>query len=262
MEGLYTHIAQHGWTKDGSAMEPAMAMGKAVWDRESEGREFYSDYRTFENCTKMFFEYLNYYSGDHQFLEVIAPEEVFNVVIPMSPIDKKHYPNIADQEVHFTGKIDLKIRLSGLRWMLEFKTTGQELSVQAARLQRSPQILGYTYAHRIMHEEPVEGMLVSLCHASSRKSRTTGDYGQLKTDFQRPPQIFSSNDLEAWHQEFLDVADRIAICEARQHYPKCHDSCYQFGQCSYTAICQQNRELSNSHLDGYIIKFWDVEAEE
>lgn len=259
LEGYYIHIKENGWTRDGAAIGAAFALGKEKWEKETGDRIFYDDYRTYENCCQLFLAYMNHYDYDVGMLQVVSPEQTFRCPMPLDEEDKKLFPNLAElKDVYFTGQIDLQIKLNGSKWMLEHKTTGQPLSVQTQRLNRSAQIKGYTWASREVLSFSPEGTLISFAHLSGRRKKD-GDYGKLKMDFARTPQVFSEEDLIQWRKSFLTVADDVAKEYKRGLWPCNDDACYNFGACPYIGLCEQNRSLDETRTDNFLVKIWDVE---
>lgn len=261
LEHFYLHIKNHGWTKDGRALSAAIEAGKKTWDRETEKKSFWDDYRTLENCCNSFLQYLNHYSMDENMLQVLAPEETFSVPVPLTDAEKLLYPQIAEYTLLFNGQRDLRIKLQGHKWLVEHKTTGQDLSVQAQRLRRSAQCLGYVWADQQQNEDPVEGILVSFHHLSARKSKTTGTYGAPNVQFARSPQLFTQQDLVEWRASFISAVADLATCIENNNWPMNHDSCYTFGACSYVQLCEQMRPVEELNTQEFIIEHWDVEKE-
>lgn len=261
LEGYYTHIKNHGWQRDGDALHAAMQWGQKEWEKESEGRIFYDDYRTLENCMQMFLAYVNHYQFDMGMIEVIEPEQVFRAEMKLSEADKRLFPRLAEMAmIFFTGQIDMQLKMSGTKWIMEHKSTGQALTYQTQRLNRSAQIKGYSWAsHEVLDFRP-EGVLVSHAQCTSRKKKD-GDYGKLTLDFARTPQVFSEDDLEEWRIAFLAASETIALEYDRQLWPCNYDNCYQFGACAYIRLCEQNRSLDETITEGFIVKHWDVEAQ-
>lgn len=259
LEGYYIHIKEHGWSRDGKAISFALEHGKKKWDAESEDRVFYDDYRTYENACQLFLAYMNHYAIDYNMLEIASPEQTFRCPMPLADDEKSRFPHLAElDEFFFTGQIDLQARLNGSKWLVEHKTTGQPLSVQTQRLNRSAQIKGYTYASREICEFSPEGTLISFAHLSGRR-KVNGEYGKLKMDFARTPQVFSEDDIVQWRESFLHVADMVAREYVRNLWPCNDDACYNFGACPYIGLCEQNKPLADTHVDNFLVRIWDVE---
>lgn len=261
MEGFYSHVRENGWTRDGKALQRAVDFAKAEWDAcTKEHTQWYDDYRTLENCLNLFLLYMNHYAADHGMLEVIDTERVFRLPMLLSLDEISVFPHLEKTNVFFTGQIDLRVKLNGMIWIMEHKTTGQTIDLQAGRLNRSAQIKGYTYASIVDSEHKAEGCLMSFAQIVARKTKS-GDYGSLTTNFMRHPQIFSNEDLSQWRNSFLAVCNDIAFEHERNLWPCNDDSCYQFGACPYIGLCEQNRrDLNDTITDNYMEKFWDVEA--
>ena len=257
IEGYYSYIKEHGWAHDGEAIKRAAAYGKAVWDYETSayGQHFdETDYRTFANCAISFLEYCTEFHYDKGMLKVIETEQMFECPIPLSKSEKKVFPNLANKDIIFNGRLDVQVTLSEMPWIIEAKSTGQYISTQLNRLHRSTQILGYSYAGKYGLDFPVEGCMVSI-HQISSKRKKDGEWGKITRAFQRIPHIFTDADLLAWRFSFIATCSDLIEYEKRDAYPMEFDSCYQFGRCQFCNICERNESLSKIRDDieeGYI----------
>jgi hypothetical protein len=260
-EAFYKHIMENGWTRDGAALQAAAAAMKEAWAAESEGKQFYHDYRTLENGLSALVQYVGHYSFDEGFIEVLQVEEEFRLEMSPTEEEKKIFPFL--KPFHFTGKRDLKVRLDGRIWIYEHKTTGNAIDDQVRKLHRSAQVMGYFFSEEVLSSagDKPEGVLVSVHHLSSRKSKITGLYGAVKVEFRRVPQIFNRNDIAQWRLSFFDAAQEIQLATETNNFPMNHDSCFNYGTCPYLDICetiQDINELNDFNLpEKYKIK--DVE---
>ena len=252
MDAFYNYIKEHSWIHDGGAFEAAVKAAKASWEEESDKQTFYDDYRTLENYIQSLIAYIAHFYYDEGMLKIVETERPFKLKMELLPEEEKLFPLIAKEELNFTGKIDAEILLDGRLWQLEHKTTGQALSVQKRRIHRSPQLIGYAYAGlRLNPEEPPDGSLVAFHHLSSRKSKVTGEYGKLKIEFERIPQIYTDGDFASWRLSFLDTAESILRNIENNLWPVRLDNCYQYGSCSYSPLCEQNVRLGEEILEGF-----------
>ena len=260
-EGFAHFVKAVKETGDELNLEQALAAGikhgKKKWDKECELKTFAPDYRTFEACCQLFANYHIYYANDLAFIEIVETEQKFECMIePENEVERAIMPS--GYELVFTGRIDLQVKMDGMKWIFDHKSTSQALSIQGSRLNRSAQLKGYSYAgERILDFKP-EGCLVALAHISSYKSKKTGEYGDVKTDFLRVPQIFSKEDLAQWKLSFIDTYREIVFSLEHDWWPMNDDSCYQYGQCQFARICEQNRPLDETNFTGYHIEHWDV----
>jgi len=259
MAAYFGHVAEHGWTKDGGALHAAVEAGQKSWVEESEKQEFWEDYRTLENLMLMLVTYLDHFGTDEGILKIIQPETPFKILVEPTDEDLARWPGM--KPVLFTGRLDLEVELSLRPWLVEFKSTGQALALQKKRLHRSPQIIGYNYAARDKLDIIPDGSLVTICHISAYKSKKTGLYGNPKIDFARVPQVHTPEDLETWRRGFMYVANQIHECMRANDWPCHQDSCYVFGRCAYSDICEQNKPIEEVNLHGYFYdEIWDVTA--
>jgi len=259
MEGYYGAIKKYGWTHDGKAVEEGIKLGKKKWE-DTEGQEYYEDYRTLENCLQSFLVYISHFAHDEGMLKVRNVERKFKIRLKLTDREKKLFPLLADEEdgIIFTGRLDTDVTLDGRNWQLEHKSTGQSLSVQKLRLQRNPQNIGYDYANKIISGEPLEGCLIILHHLSAYKSKKTGLWGSPKIDFDRVPQIYTEEDHMAWRQSFLYTAERICWSKKHNIWPEEFDNCHQFGRCPFTELCDQKVPLGEETLENFFVSEpWD-----
>lgn len=260
LDAFYNYISKNGWLHNGEALEAAIKAFKDSWEEESEGRTFYDDYRTLENCIQSFISYIAHFSYDEGILKVVKTERPFKLKMELSSEETEYFPLLTQEGLAFTGKVDAEILLTGRLWQLEHKTTGQALSIQKKRIHKSPQLIGYTYAGlRLNPVNPPDGSLVSFHHLSSRKSKVTGEYGKLKIEFERTPQIYTDGDLASWRLSFLNTAEMILRSKKRNFWPLQLDNCRQFGSCSYSLLCEQNAPLGEEITEGfYEAEPWEV----
>lgn len=244
LEAYYTTIMNEGWGAKSSAITKGALAGKACWDKESKDRQFYDDYRNLENCLSAFMGYITYYKEDESFLEVVDVEQTFKLPIT--------------DDIFFTGKIDAKVKLNGSKWLLEHKTTSMPIDRQLRTLQRDAQIIGYTYAGMQSHD--IEGTLISMTHVSSTKSKVTGAYGKVKIEYRRSPQIFTAGDIDSWLESLIWTAEQIVFSTKNNYWPCQLDSCYHFGSCTFTQLCEQNcKNLENILTHNFItVPPWNV----
>lgn len=262
MEGFYGGIKQFGWDAREKAIVLAIEKGKQVWDAETNGYIFYDDYRSFENVSDMFISYIQHYQADENFLEVMDVEQVFELPIELVTAEEVklfgHLPTII-----FTGRIDLTLTLSGSMWAKEHKTTGFTLDVMANQLNKSMQVIGYSYAAKHILPYKIDGFLVSFAYWISRKTKD-GSYGKLTTDFRRVPQVYNDGDLEAWKRAFLYECDQIYRCFENDYFPMQYDACYDYGKsCSFKPLCDTHIPVKDLDWEsaGYVYAPWDVRSE-
>ena len=260
-EEYYRHVMENGWTRDGAALNAAATAMKQSWADESAGKQFFVDYRTLENCLSSLVQYLGHYACDEGFLEILQVESEFRLLMQPTGKEKALFPFL--QPFHFTGKRDLKVRMDGRVWVYEHKTTGNSIDDQVRKLHRSAQVMGYFFSEDVLStdDDRPEGVLVSVHHLSSRKSKITGQYGAVKTEFRRVPQIFNQNDIKQWRLSFFDAAQEIQIATENQCFPMNHDSCFNYGSCPYLDICESLHSIEELDLS-FLPEKYQVKAVE
>jgi hypothetical protein len=264
LEGYYKTIKEKGWAAKDEAVRNGALRGKQVWERESKDQIYIDDYRSYENCMEAFLQYLVFFQMDQSLVEIIDTEKLFEQELYIEEQDEwyQNYDYSFLPPIIFTGKIDRTISLSGMHWTLDEKSTGQAMDVQVQRMNRLAQLIGYSWAgRRVYPDHEIAGSLVCIHRIYSGKLKD-GGYGKLSIDFRRVPQIYSAGDYVQWKHSFYHVAAGIYGCLEREEWPMNHDACYQYGNCTYTRLCDQNKiDLTEVNTDGFTFKPWDVRNE-
>jgi hypothetical protein len=146
-------------------------------------------------------------------------------------------------------------------WLLDFKTTGWYLDKVIQQANRSPQLIGYSYAGKKVLDFEPQGCLCSFAYTGSSKSKKTGNWGKIRNDFRRIPQLYTQGDIDAWKLSFIDTAREIEYAKEENLYPESFDNCFQYGACTYLKLCQQHVEYEKLNFDGFHLDRWDVLAE-
>ena len=252
MEAYYEYIRLHGWARNGKAVEAALINAKRSFEEETLKYEsFWEDFRTLENLLFSLIKYFDFFKGDEGFLEVIEPEKAFKIEITDSKTGEHFF---------FKGKIDLKVKLNGRVWGNEFKTSAYPIVTQTKNIQWSNQILGYTYALMEMAQgEQPDGYLTTLHQISASKLKS-GEYGKLKVEFSRSPQIFSFQDIIEWRKSLIFTVKALKLAQEENYYPLQRDNCNQFGQCTYWRLCEQNVPQGEENTEYFQVKekAWNV----
>ena len=255
MEHFYLHIKEFGWLKDGGAMKAGIEGMRQEWEAITAAEMFYDDYRTLENCMQSFLYYMNEFSADEGHMKVVQAEKAFRIrMAPETEEEERNFKGLIPFD--FTGKVDLEVELNGRLWVNEHKTTGQPIDLQATRLNRSAQVMGYTYAtikKALDDSRKPDGALITIHHLSARKSTAKGNegnYGTPKIEFRRVPQIFNDNDLLQWRNSFLATALDIQREDERGLWPMNHDSCFNYNTpCQFLGLCQNNESVKDIRID-------------
>lgn len=267
LEGYYKVIKEKGWDAKDEAVTQGAILAKKVWDTQNKDQDFFTDYRTFEACMESFLQFLVHFQMDQSLLKVIDTEQVFELELFIDP-DKDWWYSKYEYgllpPIIFTGRIDKVVNLSGMNWAVEYKTTGQPMDTQVSRLNKLAQLKGYTWAADNLpkYDFQIAGALVTVHRLYSGKLKD-GGYGKLSIDFRRVPQIFTPADIVNWKHSFYYTAAQIHDCLIKDEWPQQDDQCYQYGQCTYARLCDQNKiDLTEVNTDGFIYKPWDVMEEQ
>lgn len=260
-EGYHNYVKVNGWPQSAleqiEAITAGIELGKAKWDKESTTKVYNDDYKNFNTAVSAFNEYLEFFKDDHNYMKILSTETKFECPIEAeNELESNLLSNLPP--VTFTGRIDLCVEMDGQNWIFDFKTTGWILDQVIAKANRSPQLIGYSYAGDKVLDFKPSGCLASFAYVGAYKSKKTGDYGSTKFDFRRVPQIYTQGDINAWKLSFIDTAREINYARERNFYPESFDNCHQYGNCPYLKLCQQHTDYDNLNLDGFHVEFWDV----
>lgn len=260
-EGYHKYILSNGWptTQESfvEALSQALELGKEKWNKESEKKLFCDDYKNFNTAVEAFQSYLTYFAEDHKWIKIVATEQKFECPIePENEVEDKLLSKLP--QIIFTGKIDLQVVMDYVNWIWDFKTTGWILDQVIAKANRSPQLLGYSYAGKKVLEFEPSGCLCSFAYVGASKSKKTGEYGNVRFDFRRVPQLYTPEDIAAWKLSFIDACKDIYFCQQSGLWTQSFDNCYQYGTCPYIKLCKQHLPFEELNLDGYHVEFWDV----
>lgn len=257
-EILYNHIKATGFTNEtlNAAVPVALSAAKEAFRKESEGLIFSDDYRNEENLIYCFTQYVRNFCADAHILKVLETEQKFKIHIgPKDSGSRYCYP------FYFAGMIDSIISLNGQIWIGDYKTSGQPTYLQKKRMQRSPQFIGYDWAARKLGYNPY-GCLITFHHIKCSKKKD-GNWGKLAWSFDREPHMFMPEDRKEWYESLKWTAFKIHEALETGNWPMKFDSCFNYGGCSFTDLCKQNR-FGKENLDLYINnpEDWDSKLKE
>lgn len=264
-EGYHSWVMQHGWptnpTDTMAALTTGLELGKLKYEKESEKKQFYEDYKSFNTAVEGFSQYLNAFKQDPEYLKILSTERKFSCPIePENEVEDKMLSKLPP--IVFTGRIDLCVEQDFAKWIFDFKTTGWILDKVIMQANRSPQLIGYSYASEKVLDFTPAGCLCSFAYVGSNKSKVTGEWGNIRYDFRRVPQIYTQGDIDAWKLSFIDTCREIYHCQQTGFWPESFDSCHMYGSCPYLKLCLQHTSFENLNLEGYHEEFWDVLEEE
>jgi hypothetical protein len=265
-EGYHSWIKENGWPTDAaslmSALSAGLELGKKKFDKESEVKLFNDDYKNYNTAVNAFNAYLDFFADDKNYLKVISTETKFECPIePENEAEERLLKLLPP--VIFTGRIDLCVEMDFMKWLFDFKTTGWILDQVISKANRSPQLIGYSYAGEKVLDFKPAGCLCSFAYIGASKSKTTGEYGNVRYDFRRVPQVYTQGDIDAWKISFIDTCREIYFSQQNNLWPESFDNCFQYGSCPYLRLCQQHVPFEDLNTEGFIVQFWDVlESEE
>ncbi len=263
-EGYHQWIKENGWPQDytqlSMALTAALELGKKKWDDESKKKIFREDYKNFNAAVNAFQAYLDYFKEDKLYMKVLHTEKKFEC--PIEADNETEFKMLSKlPPITFTGRIDLCVEMSYQNWIFDFKTTGWRLDEVISKANRSPQLIGYSYAGKKVFDFEPNGCLASFAWIGAYKKKD-GEYGETKFDFRRVPQVYTEGDIKAWKLSFIDTCREINEAVENNCFPQSFDNCYQYGACPYLRLCLQHEKFENLNTEGFHEDFWDVLEEE
>lgn len=260
-EGYHSWIKENNWPTNPQmmmgAITSALELGRVKWDKESATKLYNDDYKNFNTAVEGFNAYLDYFAEDKNYLTVISTETKFECPIePENEAEEKLLSKLPP--IVFTGRIDLCVEMDHMKWIFDFKSTGWILDQVISKANRSPQLIGYSYAgDKVLDFKPA-GCLCSFHYLGANKSKKTGDWGDVRFDFRRVPQVYTDGDISAWKLSFIDTCREIDFSMKNDLWPESFDNCFQYGPCQYLRLCQQHVDFEDLNLEGFHTEFWDV----
>ncbi len=233
LETLYNHIQVKGWEDVEGAVLACGAAAKAFWVQEMEKSDIWMDYRDLQTEMEMLLLYMNHYTNDEGFLEVISTEEKFELLAPLSKLVQNEG---LVEEITYSGIIDLRCKLSGVPWLVDHKTTAGSITNEANKLNRSLQFIGYAWGEKQVYGE-AEGFMANFAGCSCRKKKD-GTWGKKNIQFSRSPQLYTDEDYDVFLMDLNLAAREVAFYEASGIWPKNYSSCYNYGRCGMYNQCQ------------------------
>jgi hypothetical protein len=263
-EGFHSWVRDNGWPKTPEQMMEAinqgLTLGRKKFDEESIKKTYNDDYKNFNTAVDAFNAYLDFFQQDKEYLTVISTEKKFELQIePESDEEEKLLRGLPP--IFFNGKIDLCVLMDGMKWIFDFKTTGWILDQVIAKANRSPQLIGYSYAGDKVLDFKPSGCLCSFSQIGSTKSKVTGDWGKVRFDFRRVPQVYTEGDIRAWKLSFIDTCREINWSMQNGIWTESFDNCYQYGACPYLELCNQHAPFEELNTENFHVEFWSVMEE-
>ena len=264
-EGFHSYVRDFGWPVGGldwsKALTQALDLGKQKWDKESSKKTFFDDYKNYNTAVSAFNAYLEFFKDDKSYLKILNTEKKFECpILPENDVEAKILSKLPP--IVFTGRIDLCVEMDFQKWIFDFKTTGWRLDEVISKANRSPQLIGYSYAGDKVLDFKPNGCLASFSYIGAYKSKKTGEYGETKFEFRRVPQIYTEGDIKAWKMSFIDTCREIHYATENNLFTESFDNCFQYGVCPYLKLCQQHTEFEDLNTEGFHTEFWSVLDEE
>jgi hypothetical protein len=146
------------------------------------------------------------------------------------------------------GHMDRVVEYLGQRYVMDQKTTSSSISAYFFKqFEPDNQMSGYTFASRIVYNEPVAGVII--------------DAAQIAvgfTSFQRGLTLRSQGQLDEWLSDtksWLDMSVRFADLG---YWPMNDKSCHKYNGCPFREVCSADPAVRQNYLETYFEKrFWN-----
>jgi hypothetical protein len=110
--------------------------------------------------------------------------------------------------------------------------------------------------------------MINFAYSRSNESRSKASlqqkaeggpptYTSFATEFGRYPQVYTQHDLAEWKESFLYTASQILQAKSTNNWPMQLDSCYDWGACGYTSLCEQQCEPTKCNTENFEYIIWD-----
>lgn len=145
---------------------------------------------------------------------------------------QQHEVYISSIYVLWTGRIDMIVRMDGLLWVLDHKTTQMMGPQFFEDFKLSNQTVGYAWAAQQIMELPIAGLILNaLC---VRKPTKTG----TPTEFERRRFLYDQEQIHEWHENMLVLVSDFIHHLARGYFPMETKWCFgKYGRCQYHDVC-------------------------
>ena len=243
------HKGMEVYYKNDKNLIKAMEAVVEYWQKPTV-QTFVDDYRTLEALLTSLSIYHEQYGNDVEEISGI-PEDKITTTILLTDEEKGYYGDI---EIQFVVVIDLILSIEGMQWVIDFKTTSIDLPYIASRMRKMSQLMGYQYIAQ-EHYGNISGCMVYYHQLKASKSRKTGLYGDLKTDFMKFPMIFSGHNYRDWRKYV--IWNGFKLLKAKESsYPPNFNSCYEFNAaCPYMPLCDYPKWSSEKfiEIEGFVV---------
>ena len=243
------HAGKEAYYKNNKNILKAIEAVVEFWQKPTK-QTFQEDYRNLESLITSLTLYHEQYKDDGEIV-IDTPEKKITTTILLTDKEKDCF---GDMEVEFVVVIDLILEVDSLKWVVDFKTTAVDLPYMASRMRKMAQLMGYQFTAQ-QNFTGINGCMVYYHQLKASKSRKTGLYGEMKTDFMKFPMIFSNQDYADWRRYVIWGAYNLMKAK-EAGYPPNFNSCYEFNRhCEYLPLCDYPRWDIDKFLqmDGFVV---------
>lgn len=146
------------------------------------------------------------------------------------------------------GHIDRLGDIGGQTWVIDRKTTKHAIDDSFfKRFSPDNQMSAYSFAGRIVYNEPAHGVIIDAAQVLVNGSR-----------FRRGFAHRSPGQLDEWLKDtlyWIGEAERYAVAN---YWPMNDKSCFNYGGCPFREVCAQSPEYRERYLEmGFSKRVWD-----
>lgn len=263
LEKFYKIVQSLGWDAARASLADCCEAIAASYAAESSepGRTVPAgDWRTADLAIAAFLQYVQDYTTDA--FTVHAVERYFELALPATALTS--VPDSDGIEVIYCGNMDLALEYpNARRWLaVDHKTTSQWMSKALSRLQRHPQLVGYSWAlDKLFPHAENAGPCANVLQVSCRKL-TGGSWSTVTTNFDRTPHIvLSANDYRQWEEFIAWTAVQLHHYNTAGFFPQNLQACNrEWGSCPYVQLCQTlgpDADPATISRYGFVVSEWN-----
>lgn len=235
--GLYASALEQYYhlRADGKSLDDALAevIHKTLID--AEGKEFLSNSKTLPNLLRSIIWYVDEFDQVERDTEV----ETYHLADGKPAVELSFSFELTD-DLLYCGHLDRVAKMGEDLYILDQKTSGSTLTDYYFRqFKPSMQMMGYTWAGRILLKTPVRGVIIDAAHI-----KVGG------TEYQRRLVQYTEEQLTEWVESVLHTAYLAREAYQANKWPQNFSACGNYGGCPFRTLCAAPASLRKNFIKG------------
>ncbi len=162
----------------------------------------------------------------------------------VAPAVELKFSLAVDNDYFFVGTLDRGISYNKQPWIMDQKTTSFLLGPKYFNsFSPNNQVSQYTFAGRMIFNEPVPGVLIDATQIAQGFSR-----------FSRAPIYRTTSQLNEWYDTALASMESANTAIKEQAFHMNAESCGNYGGCAFRDICSKSPESRTNFLKGAFVQ--------